>query len=461
MIGIAVPVIIHLWNRRQGRTLKVGSILLLEESAKQSARSFKISEWLLLILRCLLIILLVLLLAGLFLKHTSSTGKQKGWILAERNNLTATYEHNKSLLDSLDKAGLEFHYFDENFPGAKLLDVIKDTSKIETNNLLPYWFLLSSLQEQIQPGTPVFLFTSNKLNRFAGNRPAIDFDLHWKVDNSTADSAVWMAEMYKTNADSLIKLTVHSTPAGNFVKQSASFQTEQNTADSSASNIHIYAGKNKSDAVYLLAAIQAIQQFTKRRIGITEYNSPAEVPIKNDVLFWLSPEMLPAHISAKKIFKYEAGNAASVNSWLVEKNITSSAGKIKIRQVIHPGLRKQNDINIWNDGYGNTFLSKDIGKPVYHFYTHLNPLWSDLTWSNDFPVLIMDLLFEEKNDVNPNDRRAIDIAQLQPAFTAKNKTKTVSIQQSTDLPKLLWLLAFLILVIERILSMRNKRSRYA
>ena len=66
--GIIVPLIVHLWNVKKGKTLKIGSIILLGESAKQSSKSFQIKDWLLFLLRSLLIIIIAFLLAEPFLK---------------------------------------------------------------------------------------------------------------------------------------------------------------------------------------------------------------------------------------------------------------------------------------------------------------------------------------------------------------------------------------------------------
>ena len=61
--GIIVPILIHLWNVQTGKTLRVGSIALIKESVSHRARRLKISQWLLLLVRVALILLLALLLA--------------------------------------------------------------------------------------------------------------------------------------------------------------------------------------------------------------------------------------------------------------------------------------------------------------------------------------------------------------------------------------------------------------
>src|SRR5476651_1205398 len=93
LAAIGIPVIIHLWNIRQGKTLKVGSIALFTQSSPKSSRSFKLMDVLLLLLRCLLLILLAILLAmPLWQQHLQNT-KAKGWLLIPKEHLTQAYQH--------------------------------------------------------------------------------------------------------------------------------------------------------------------------------------------------------------------------------------------------------------------------------------------------------------------------------------------------------------------------------
>ncbi|MEP6750371.1 MAG: BatA domain-containing protein, partial [Bacteroidota bacterium] len=51
LAGVSIPVIIHLWNRKPGKTLKVGSVALVEENILSYKKTIKLSELLLLLLR--------------------------------------------------------------------------------------------------------------------------------------------------------------------------------------------------------------------------------------------------------------------------------------------------------------------------------------------------------------------------------------------------------------------------
>jgi hypothetical protein len=122
--GIAVPVIIHLWNIREGKTRKVGSIAFLTESASTRAKSLKLSELWLLLLRCLLLIMLALLISKPYWEKQPGQ-KEKGWVLIEKQTVPQAYRIYKPTIDSLLAQGFTFHYFNDGFPEATLAGALK------------------------------------------------------------------------------------------------------------------------------------------------------------------------------------------------------------------------------------------------------------------------------------------------------------------------------------------------
>src|SRR5882724_4127449 len=103
MAGVIAPVVIHLWNNKRGKVLAIGSIAFLEKASPKKARSRKVSEWLLLLLRCFLLMLLAFLLAGPYWKKKPGAGK-KGWVLVGEGAGDL-----KVLIDPLVKEGYERH----------------------------------------------------------------------------------------------------------------------------------------------------------------------------------------------------------------------------------------------------------------------------------------------------------------------------------------------------------------
>jgi len=66
LIALGIPVLIHLWNGRQGIKIAWAASRFLEENENKPVRHIKFEQWLLLFLRILLVALLVFLLARLF-----------------------------------------------------------------------------------------------------------------------------------------------------------------------------------------------------------------------------------------------------------------------------------------------------------------------------------------------------------------------------------------------------------
>src|SRR5690606_33162258 len=92
LTGLAVPLAIHFWSRKEGKTIKVGSIQFLKESDPKQASSVKLNEIWLLILRMLVITILVLIIARPVLK-------------GENSRTALTYLIDPSLLQKHEKIG--------------------------------------------------------------------------------------------------------------------------------------------------------------------------------------------------------------------------------------------------------------------------------------------------------------------------------------------------------------------
>ncbi len=76
LLGISVPILIHLWNGKKGKLVSWAAMHWLQEVENQSSKSIRIDQLLLLFLRLMLILLLVFILAQLFIKswQKSETG---------------------------------------------------------------------------------------------------------------------------------------------------------------------------------------------------------------------------------------------------------------------------------------------------------------------------------------------------------------------------------------------------
>jgi hypothetical protein len=479
--GIIIPIAIHLWNVKQGKTLKIGSLKLLARTEQARARSLRLTEWLLLLLRCILILLLALLMAKPFWQNGSA---KKGWVLMEKKDAQQAYTQFKPLVDSLLQTGYTFHLFDKGFEENDLQTVVKDTTGEIRNAQISYWQLVKELDQQLLPGMPVCIFTGNRLNRFSGERPEVAIAVTWKTFTGNDSVSRFISNAYIGVNDSVIITMGETNPAGTRFHQQviATNQPKQNDfaldvtngslqvsyhnsrpvpVDTASWHVTIFANAYFNDTRYVKAAIQSIQQVTKRRIELKLVNTIAQIPVKQDWLFWLSDQPIPSQINASHLFRYEAGNAIAVQTRLLTMGSETGDETGLYKRVA--STEKKADI-VWQDGFGEPLLTKeqDDAKELYHFYSHFDPSWNELAWSESFPRLIYGLMDTARANkvINQNDRRVIDDTQLQLVVSTKKKEITaIKNNETTDLKQVLWLIIFILFCIERFFSLKIKKEK--
>jgi len=479
--GIIIPIAIHFWNIKEGKAFPVGSIALLEKSTKKYTRTLRIAEWLLLILRCLLIIFLALLLAKPVKKQDFT--HHKGWILLDDQDTKSVYNNFKPVIDSLLKAGYDLHLFDEGFKAINLEDAL--ASEDTSTNEPAYWPLIKKADSKLPASFPVYVFTANHLKKFKGERPQVNANIKW-FTYSPGTTTKQIAKAWRINENNIRVMLANSAATGNmFMYEDLPLNQQENNeykigarkgqltvaynnqtpvvADTSVMHISIYAGKYKQDAAYIKASLDAIETFTRQSIQTTVYTNAAAIPSKTAWLFWLSDEVLPTTIASRNIFKYAKGKEANEPSFIYTDHTTLQPLSITRRIIADTSLNISLRL-IWKDGFGNPLLTKENidSNTVYEFYSHFNPQWNSLAWSDAFPSLLLHLIFEDKiNKINTAyaDERIIDAKQMQPVFVSNPKKLIPA--TATDLSPFFWMIIFLLFCAERIISLKTKTKAAA
>src|SRR3569833_1280239 len=128
LAATSIPVAIHLWNIRKGRTLKVGSIALITAASQKRSLSRRLNDVPLLLLRCLLLVLLAIILAMPLWSRSNDSSKINGWVLIPKEGVKEAYQKFRPEIDSLTKAGFEFHYFNKGFAKTDFNNALSDTA---------------------------------------------------------------------------------------------------------------------------------------------------------------------------------------------------------------------------------------------------------------------------------------------------------------------------------------------
>ncbi len=442
LAGLIIPLIIHLWNVKQQQKLKIGSISLLGESAQVTSKSYRITDWLLFILRCILIVLIAFLLAQPYLKETIGAKNKGGWILIERSKLPKLYQQERRSIDSLLKKDYEIHDFNVGFTLLTLEDTVVNHGI--SKSVIAYSSLLNQLNSLIPAGTSVYLYSDRLLNRFGEKLTTTNYQLKWKTINDTDTISSWITEFAGK------KLEAKST------QMATSYQPIAN-AENPIINVAISETGGSNDRKYVIAALNAIASFSNRKIEINHKDK------KYDIGFWLSEQ--PVSPSFKNAIKtqgqlliYARGKEITAKSV-----INTDAGTVALNKRI---ASDHNEFpKIWTDGFGNPILSKQIEGDLtsLHFYSRFNPQWSDLVWSETFvKALIPIVIHDQKTDDlgfedNGNDQRILSATEhgyiQNPELTQGGK-----ITSSRPLGNVFWIVALLIFALERILSFSKKTT---
>jgi hypothetical protein len=357
------------------------------------------------------------------------------------------------MADSLVKAGWERH-------------LLEDSDN--------YWDGFRMADRVAPAGVPFYVLTTALAQRFAGERPPTEREVHWEVYTPTDSARQWIQAAWLLPGgvlrggllpgDSIRVLEGGSRPTGSsfFAASVAAKEGIENgfrvmqrdgrwavaldsqppvTADTSVFRIVIFTDPAfRQDGRYVEAVLRALQQFTWRRIKVSvtkEMNG-----IGGDWLFWLSGRPLPVLPAFTHILCYEQGKAKTVD--------TRVAGIEWMKEVEGPVIGR----GVWENGYGRAVLSVE-GVRIYHFYSRFDPDWSGLVWSLSFPVLLERILFG-RGGVMAEDRRVLDPAQIGPVRGGMTARRVA--ESSIDLAPVLWMLIILLFILERVLSHGKRKT---
>ncbi len=469
-IGMVVPIAIHLWNNKNGKVVKIGSVAFIQQTAIRKKYSYKITEWLLLLIRCLLIIALTFWLAKPNWQSKESINTTKKWILISSTNASKIYLQFQSTIDSLLKEQYELRLFEPNFTAVSKNNLSQQN--IDTLPAVSYWYTLSLLQQQQTGFKQVCIFTEGKLQHFTGEKPNIQSNIKWYIYKDTSiKKQTYIQSAYLNDKDSIV-LQIAETNShvtnyryknvanksdfyNQYLVNAQQFTITDTTSggkvliDTAIANIGIYADEWLTDYMYVEAAIAAIKRVTGKRIRIINLFKSKEQNVQFQTVFWLSKRSLPKTIQAKTIVEYSIGESRDTGIWLPTLHTT-------VYQLL--SFSKQASIPLIQN-----FLSVSNVIPNHYFlHTRLHPHYSNLVWENQFPSWLMQFLSERiifQNAIHANNLTQISYAEILPNQVVKNKNVSDIITVKYNLESFVWIIIFLLFFVERWYSHQPLKKR--
>lgn len=155
LLSVLVPIAIHLWSKKTRKTIPFGTIRFLSEDDTQAIKSLIPTEWLLLFLRMMILVVFVLIMSEPLMEKNKEISS-----IVFIDPAYKTHPDFDFLKDSLQEEN-EVRWFSRAFP------MIND-SIVESRT--SYWELLADLEEQFPENFTII--SPRRINQFIGNRPA-------------------------------------------------------------------------------------------------------------------------------------------------------------------------------------------------------------------------------------------------------------------------------------------------
>ncbi|RNI23536.1 BatA domain-containing protein [Rufibacter latericius] len=498
--SVAVPIAIHLWNKKPARTVQVGSIRWLKPSESKKLSSLYLSDFWLLLLRCVLLVLLALVLAGPRWKHQVPTVAEKHAYLHPELFQAHYLPQISATVDSLALKGWQIHRLQPGFPKLALNE--ETTLKtFQTDSLPPdttnAWAMLRVLNRSLPQNAQAWIFTTDLLRHHRGEYPAMRAGITW-IPVSAPQTNIWLQEAYAIPSGQLLlrfmksdaqhvtleerkipkpvpgqTISLPGLPAVKFTSHATSDSLAllggaRNTIAVKSQPLQVlvrHAPSRQSDFRYLRAALQSALGYRGGAYDLTVSSGNQPLPsAAPDWVFWLTDEPIApflARFPEKKLKTLQdapgSARVQKTESWL---QIPELSVPVPLHQRTPAPKNLSADI-LWKDGFGNPLLTKEQKGQHTHFrfYSRFHPTWNDLPNTGHFPELLLRLLFPQETSWRTHfDTRTLQQDLERPCtFSgtfAENKLKTEKLE---DLKP--WLVAFLalLLALERWLAGRKAR----
>jgi hypothetical protein len=187
LLGLMVPIAIHLLSRKDVRIIYMGSLRHLEHTTTRQAIRIHLNAYLLLALRCLIVAIVAMLLAGLYLNNQTRSTR---WLLVEGN--LGQDNQWRSLIDSLEADGYQTRRFQRRFPLLAESD--------EDHAVPDYWTLASELDDMQLDRCIVV--SRDRAVGFAGARPGRSAKITWLT--APANSKRFVLVAARATGDSVV-----------------------------------------------------------------------------------------------------------------------------------------------------------------------------------------------------------------------------------------------------------------
>lgn len=415
--GLLVPLAIHLWSKKEAKTIKIGSIQLLDESNSRQSSSLQLNEWFLLLLRMLVITLAVMLMAG----PQWRTHKNRDLVTYVVEPSLVGHHTLDKVLDSLNETS-EVLLLKNGFPE---WEMDMENPGVETPN---YWQLVQKMDSF--PSDSIVVFAHARVQGFKSARPSTHKKINWVVmepENFGETPLVALGNGEETELVSMIgdgqnkffkkqKLSSGFSLTEN--KDSLSLETDNGTKTIghtvlSPIEVALYSHtETETEKRYIEASLAALSNYLQRDINVQTYDNGEQ------------PDGLPTDL----------------NIWLRDDPSDTFSGKWLI---------------FHDDPLAKRLIVPGTQEGRYHLTNTLN---AENTVEEHFAeqlLTLLDLDADVEEMISKADSRQMDVPELEPNYVEpKSKRERATFK---DISHWAFLVLLVVMMVERVVAYLKKQ----
>lgn len=463
---LAIPVLLHLWSRRPGQRVRLGSLRHLQGAPGPRAWGRRLDDLPLLALRLAALAACVLGLAGLTWRRPSPPRAQPASVILALPTTVADSAgfFADPLVDSLRRVGVAIHGLTAGFP---LIEAVAAGQAAPTEgSRTGAWSLLAALADSIPPGSDILVLGDPSAGDLGPRRPKTASSVRWRSIEARAISAAAM-RWAGTNDTVLLLERREGT---NLLRWLSPPPGGDETGEPAGTPPLLTSRSVTVPAVYLVSDEQVSDELVALQAGITAafHAGVGLDPVISTIPSSAASELEPG----PKLIIWLSGQSVSE---AVQRAVAGDAILLEFPSagVSHPASRSVHATSAiwWTAAEGvqaeravdslrgpGVLMVDDLGLPFltvegvgqgqwYRIATRPNPAWGNLATGAALPELIFALLTQ--------DHPVLTRSPISPGQAAGSPAPAAATQpRQTSLRSLMLLLTALLVSGERIAAGR-------
>ena len=192
LLGLVVPIVLHLLSKSQPIQIKFSNIALIDTQQPKSMRKVRLTEFWLLLLRLLLLLFSILLLAQLFLTKPLIKNEEIYLVSADWLNQSSTTQRQQLIEQALKQPVYFLNRKTKLITDDEIIQWQPKPSDVQSQNILQTENILKNLvsfSELLAPETDIKFFVTDRAAQYKlsqqGHLYNINNTLEWHILNTS------------------------------------------------------------------------------------------------------------------------------------------------------------------------------------------------------------------------------------------------------------------------------------